>query len=100
MLGDNSHFYADELTVNPWMGIDTISPLLKLLKNKVVFVLLKTSNPGSNDIQSLKVNGESIFLKLSKLIKDNLPLNLGKSGYSNIGVVVGASGSSTSTSVR
>ena len=65
---------------------------MKLLKkkNKGVFILLKTSNPGSKDIQSLEVNGESIFLKISKLIKENLPLNLGKSGYSNIGIVVGA----------
>ena len=91
-LGDNSHFYADALTVNPWMGIDTIRPFIEVAKKKSkgVFILLKTSNPGSNDIQSLEVNGESIFLKISKLIRDNLPLNLGKSGYSNIGVVVGA----------
>jgi orotidine-5'-phosphate decarboxylase len=91
-LGDNSHFYADALTVNPWMGIDTIRPFIEVAKkkNKGVFILLKTSNPGSKDIQSLEVNGESIFLKISKLIKENLPLNLGKSGYSNIGVVVGA----------
>ncbi len=91
-LGDNSHFYADALTVNPWMGIDTIRPFIEVAKkkNKGVFILLKTSNPGSKDIQSLEANGESIFLKISKLIKENLPLNLGKSGYSNIGVVVGA----------
>ena len=91
MLGDNSHFYADTLTVYPWMRIDTYKPFFWNCKKIIFFfVLLKTSNPGSNDIQSLKVNGESIFLKISKLIKENLPLNLGKSGYSNIGVVVGA----------
>merc|ERR1711991_914839 len=71
---------------------DTIRPFIEVAKkkNKGVFILLKTSNPGSKDIQSLEVNGESIFIKISKLIKENLPLNLGKSGYSNIGVVVGA----------
>ena len=91
-LGDNSHFYADALTVNPWMGLETIDPFIKIAKEKGkgVFILLKTSNPGSKDIQSLEVNGESVFLKISKLIKENLPLNLGKSGYSNIGIVVGA----------
>ena len=91
-LGDNSHFYADALTVNPWMGLETIDPFIKTAKEKGkgVFILLKTSNPGSKDIQSLEVNGESVFLKISKLIKEKLPLNLGKSGYSNIGIVVGA----------
>ena len=91
-LGDNSHFYADALTVNPWMGLETIDPFIKIAKEKGkgVFILVKTSNPGSKDIQSLEVNGESIFLKISKLIKEKLPDNLGKSGYSNIGIVVGA----------
>ena len=91
-LGDNSHFYADALTVNPWMGLETIDPFIKIAKDrgKGVFILVKTSNPGSKDVQSLEVNGESVFLKISKLIKENLPLNLGKSGYSNIGIVVGA----------
>ena len=91
-LGDNSHFYADALTVNPWMGLETIDPFIKIAKEKGkgVFILVKTSNQGSKDIQNLEVNGESVFLKISKLIKENLPLNLGKSGYSNIGIVVGA----------
>lgn len=91
-LGDNSHFYADALTVNPWMGLETIDPFIKIAKEKGkgVFILVKTSNQGSKDIQNLEVNGESVFLKISKLIKENLPLNLGSSGYSNIGIVVGA----------
>ena len=74
------------------MVLETICPFIKIAneKGKGVFILLKTSNSGSKDIQSLEVNGESVFLKISKLIKENLPLNLGKSGYSNIGIVVGA----------
>ena len=70
-LGDNSHFYADALTVNPWMGLETIDPFIKIAKEKGkgVFILVKTSNQGSKDIQNLEVNGESIFLKISKLIK-------------------------------
>ena len=55
-LGDNSHFYADALTVNPWMGLETIYPFIKIAKEKGkgVFILLKTSNLGSKDIQSLE----------------------------------------------
>ena len=74
------------------MGLETIYPFIKIAneKGKDLFILLKTSNPRSKDIQRLKVNGESVSLKISKLIKENLPLNLGKSDYSNIGIVVGA----------
>ena len=65
-LGDNYHFYADAFTVNPWMVLETICPFIKIAneKGKGVFILLKTSNSGSKDIQSLEVNGESVFLKI------------------------------------
>ncbi len=33
-LGVNSHFYADALTVNPWMGLETIDPFIKIAKKK------------------------------------------------------------------
>ena len=61
------------------MGLETIDPFIKIAKEKGkgVFILLKTSNPGSKDIQSLKLNGESLLLKISKLIKEKISLNLG-----------------------
>ena len=65
LLGDNSYFYADALTANPWIGLETIDPFIKIVKEKGkgVFILIKTSNLGSKDIQSFEVNGESVFLK-------------------------------------
>ena len=62
-LGDNSHFYADALTVNPWMGLETIDPFINIAKKKGngVFILLKTSNPGSKDIQNIEVNNEIFY---------------------------------------
>ena len=61
------------------MGLETIDPFIKIAKEKGkgVFILLKTSNPGSKDIQNLEVNSESLLLKISKLIKEKISLNLG-----------------------
>ena len=48
-------FGADCVTINPYMGFDTIEPYLKH-EGKGVFALCKTSNPGSNDLQTLKLS--------------------------------------------
>jgi orotidine-5'-phosphate decarboxylase len=59
---------ADAVTVNPYMGFDTIEPYLKHA-GKGVIVLCRTSNPGGSDIQFLNVapNGEQLYLHIAKL---------------------------------
>jgi orotidine-5'-phosphate decarboxylase len=59
---------ADAVTVNPYMGFDTIEPYLKHA-GKGVIVLCRTSNPGGSDLQFLNVspNGEPLYLHLAKL---------------------------------
>jgi len=59
---------ADAVTVNPYMGIDTIEPYLKHA-GKGVIVLCRTSNPGGSDLQFLNVapNGEPLYLHVAKL---------------------------------
>ena len=91
-LGKNSPFGANALTVNPWMGLETLFPFIEVAKkNKSgVFILLKTSNTGSKDIQDLLVNNRAVFLHLADLLQKDTSTNLGKFGYSDIGVVVGA----------
>ena len=91
-LGHKSHFKANAITINPWMGIETLLPFIKLANkaNSGVFILLKTSNPGSRDLQDLKVDGKKVFLHLSEKLKGIIESNLGESGFSNIGIVVGA----------
>ncbi|NMB07063.1 MAG: orotidine-5'-phosphate decarboxylase [Tissierellia bacterium] len=53
-------FETDFITLNPYMGFDSITPYLKYLEagNKGIFVLLRTSNPGAKDIQYLNVKGQ------------------------------------------
>ena len=91
-LSKNSPFGANALTVNPWMGLETLFPFIEVAKkNKSgVFILLKTSNTGSKDIQDLLVNNRAVFLHLADLLQKDTSTNLGKFGYSDIGVVVGA----------
>ena len=91
-LGNNSPFGANALTVNPWMGIETLFPFIKEAKKSKsgIFILLKTSNAGSKDIQDLLVNNRAVFLHLADLLQKDTSTNLGKFGYSDIGVVVGA----------
>lgn len=53
-------FDADSITVNPYMGIDSLEPFFEY-KNKMVFVLALTSNPGSYDFQRLLSDGKPIY---------------------------------------
>lgn len=76
------YFNVDVLTVNPYLGIDSLEPYLEY-KDKFIFVLAKTSNPGSRDFQDLKINGKPLFWKVAEKLK-----TLDK--REQIGVVVGA----------
>ena len=76
---------ADAVTVNPYMGFDTIEPYLKHA-GKGVIVLCRTSNPGGSDLQFLNVapNGEPLYLHVAKLAAQQW------NGSSQISLVVGA----------
>ena len=59
-------YKADAVTVNPYMGHDTLQPFLDY-KNKGVVVLCKTSNPGSNEFQNLVLeNGRTLFQQVAQ----------------------------------
>lgn len=63
---------ADAVTVNPYMGFDTIEPYLKHA-GKGVIVLCRTSNPGGSDLQFLNVlpDGEPLYLHVARLATEN-----------------------------
>ena len=61
-----TRYQADAVTVNPYMGGDTIEPYSKH-RDKGVVVLCKTSNAGSGELQNLTLaNGESLFLTVAR----------------------------------
>ena len=86
-------FGADALTVNGYLGSDGIRPVINVAKkgDKGMFVLVKTSNPSSGELQNLELEGgETIYLHMGKLCEkwgEELP---GEYGYSGVGAVVGA----------
>jgi len=88
-----SAFDVDFLTVNPFMGSDSMKPFLNICKlyGKGIFILVKTSNPGSNEIQMIQTkNGISVSEDLAIFIAKQTKNFFGKYGYSPIGAVVGA----------
>ncbi len=86
-------FPADMLTVNGYLGTDGIAPFVEDIKknDKGIFVLVKTSNPSSGELQNLKLeSGEYLYERMGKLVEEWGKDCIGKYGYSDVGAVVGA----------
>ena len=85
-------FGADALTVNGYLGSDGINPLLDICKNddKGIFVLVKTSNPSSGELQDRELDGTPIYLAMGKMCEKWGENDIGEFGYSGVGAVVGA----------
>jgi orotidine-5'-phosphate decarboxylase len=86
-------FPADMLTVNGYLGTDGIAPFVEDCKanDKGIFVLVKTSNPSSGELQNLKLeSGEFIYERMGRLVEEWGKDTIGKYGYSDVGAVVGA----------
>lgn len=85
---------SDALTINPYMGFDTLQPFYHRgqATGAGVFVLCKTSNPGSDALQSRTTDGSEH--SIADLVADEIQrlceASVGQSGYGNVGAVVGA----------
>ena len=95
-VGDNSYapFDADCITVNGYLGTDALKPFTALCKerDKSIFLLVKTSNPSSRELQDLIAGDRVVHTVVADLavrLTDKEQL-VGKSGWSAIGAVVGA----------
>ncbi len=83
----------DALTVTPFLGSDSIQPFLKRCKEngKGIFVLVKTSNKSSGELQDLPVGDESLHEHLAQLVESWGLSDLGpETNLSCVGAVVGA----------
>lgn len=86
-------FDVDFATVNPYMGSDCVNPFVEDCKkyDKGIFVLVKTSNKSSEELQDLKTeDGEEIYKKVAKLVNTWGKDLIGEYGYSSVSAVVGA----------
>lgn len=96
-------FETDFITLNPYMGMDSIEPFMSYMKNeeKGVFVLIRTSNPGSKDFEYIENKEdkrvyEIVGEKVEKLGEEVL----GECGYSSIGGVVGCTTAEDGKKIR
>lgn len=86
-------FDSDYITVNGYLGSDGILPFVKDCKenDKGLFILVKTSNPTSGELQDKKFeNGNTLYEEMGDLVEKWGSELIGKYGYSSIGAVVGA----------
>ncbi|VCU70689.1 orotidine 5'-phosphate decarboxylase [Pigmentiphaga humi] len=74
---------ADAVTVNPYMGSDSIEPYFAW-PDRGVIVLCRTSNPGGSDLQFLETDGEPLYLRVAGLVADKW------NRHGQCGLVVGA----------
>jgi orotidine-5'-phosphate decarboxylase len=91
-LGNTNEAYAravfdelevDGLTVHPYMGREAAKPFLDR-KDRGIFILAKTSNPGSGEFQDIKVEGEALYKFVARHVAESW------NEHGNCGVVVGA----------
>ena len=87
-------FAADALTVSPYLGLDTLEPFLAAAETggRGVFVLVKTSNPGSGDLQdAVTADGGRLHERLADaLARRHAGMPRDADGYGPLGAVVGA----------
>jgi orotidine-5'-phosphate decarboxylase len=101
-IGNTSRAYSDAylgsgsavdcITVNPYLGSDGILPFVEGAKanGKGLFVLVKTSNPSSGEIQDLNCDGKTVYENVAELVSGWGRDVTGSCGYSSVGAVVGA----------
>jgi len=96
-------FEADFMTVNPFMGMDTLAPFFPFLRDqdKGLFVLVATSNPGASDIEGIvSQSGASVSQMVGDMVVEQGAPFVGSCGYSSIGAVVGCTNKDQTRSIR
>ena len=85
-------FGGDALTVNGYLGTDGIAPLTELCSKKDagIFVLVKTSNPSSGELQDRSLEGRPLYAAMGEMCEKWGESCMGELGYSAVGAVVGA----------
>lgn len=85
-------WHADALTVNPYLGRDAIEPFLQTARKAEngVFVLVRTSNPGSGLFQNLVCEGKPLYQHVAEAVSSWNVERIGDCGLGDVGAVVGA----------
>ena len=105
LVGLEDTLAPDAITINGYTGIDGIEPFADVAdrQGKGLFVLVRTSNPSAAEIQDFTdANGQTMYEKIAEIVGQiaNKPERIGKSGYSNIGMVVGGTAPEVTGALR
>ncbi len=92
----------DAITASPYLGGDSVEPLVLAASRagKGVFVLVKTSNAGSGDLQDVMVDGRAMYMHVASRVVTWGRAHVGSEGYSLVGAVVGATHVVAATKLR
>jgi orotidine-5'-phosphate decarboxylase len=90
--GRKSAWGGDALTVSPYLGDDSLTPFVDVAtaRGAGLFVLVKTSNPGSKTFQDLTADGRTIYQHVASHVQQLAQKTAGKGGYGIVGAVIGA----------
>lgn len=90
-LGADAPFPSDALTVNAYMGMDTLRPFIDqaMATQSGLFVLVRTSNPGSSDLQEQQIDGQPLYHILADKLAP-LTEEMAAGSWSSLGIVAGA----------
>lgn len=83
---------CDALTVNPYLGDDSLEPFVEAASSRGagIFVLVKTSNPGSGRFQDLIAEGQPLYRHVAEMVESLAQQTAGSGRYGAVGAVVGA----------
>lgn len=84
--------FCDAVTINPYLGVDSWQPIRDLASERGagLFLLVKTSNPGSADLQDLATNEHRVYEVVAKQVEAASAATKGEYGFGTVGAVVGA----------
>ena len=101
-LSEAAPFPCDAVTVNPYMGLDTLEPFIQQAERnqKGVIVLARTSNPGSADFQSRDLEGAPLYVRVVEQLRPMMSRLRGSSGWSGLMLVTGATGPAEARALR
>lgn len=102
-LEPGAEFEADFITLNPYMGMDSITPYLDYVQNyeKGLFVLVRTSNPGCYDIEGLVCeDGSLVYEKVADKLANLAQSYMGSCNYSAVGMVMGGTHGENNALIR
>ncbi len=90
--GGLSDLEIDCMTINPFLGPETLEPFVECAKKygKGLFILVKTSNPGAGWLQDKDIDGACVSDRIANLVAEWAEQTMGSSGLSSVGAVIGA----------